>query len=91
MITLDEIKSLPAKEKWLIFSALQDDSDVLNEIYNKTIEDDPEAESDSTMEIDEEKILKYIQIVDDRVANGTAEVLSMDEVLKRLKAKRNAI
>jgi hypothetical protein len=91
MVTLDEIKSLSPKEKWLIFSALQDDADVLSGIYNNTSENDTEEESVLKMEIDDEQILKYIKIVDYRVANGTAEILSMEEVLKRLKAKRNAI
>jgi hypothetical protein len=38
--------------------------------------------------INESKILKHIQIVDQRLAEGSAKILSLDEVLKRLKANR---
>lgn len=68
MIIIDEIKSLPAKEKVLIFSALQDDIDVLGEFSNINRVDENENASDLSWIIDEEKILKYIQMVDDRVA-----------------------
>jgi hypothetical protein len=40
------------------------------------------------IKINEAKILKYIQIVDQRLAEGSAKILSLDEVLKRLKANR---
>jgi len=32
MTSLDEIKRLPAKEKWLIYEALQGDVDVLSKL-----------------------------------------------------------
>lgn len=43
------------------------------------------------MKVDEAKILKQIQIVDKRLADGKAKILSMEEVQKRLKARREAI
>jgi hypothetical protein len=46
MIIIDEIKSLPAKEKVLIFSALQDDIDVLGEFSNINRVDENENASD---------------------------------------------
>jgi hypothetical protein len=91
MITLDEIKNLSANEKWLIYTALQEDIDVLREISHGNNVDEFETDNDLQQDVNEEEILRYIQIVDDRLASGNASVLSMEEVLSRLKAKRNAI
>lgn len=38
--------------------------------------------------IDKTKILNQIQIIDKRLVDGSAKILSVEEVLKRLKAKR---
>jgi hypothetical protein len=91
MITLDEIKNLSANEKWLIYTALQEDIDVLREISHGNNVDEFETDNDLKQDVNEEEIPRYIQIVDDRLASGNASVLSMEEVLSRLKAKRNAI
>lgn len=91
MITINEIKNLPAKHKRLIYTALSEDVDVLNEISDRIHEGSFEDENDIDQEMNQEEILRYIQIVDHRLASGNASVLSLEEVLNRMKAKRNAI
>ncbi|MCU0374930.1 MAG: hypothetical protein MUF24_06440 [Chitinophagaceae bacterium] len=63
MITLDEIKNLPAKEKWLIYTALQKELDVPGEISYRNKEDELETNNNVEQEISEKEMLRYIPII----------------------------
>ena len=91
MTSIEEIKNLPLRDKWLILEALANDSEVIDFLAGAERAPDITAVLDAAPSFREDRAIQYLKRVDEMLASGQASMLAPDEVLSALKLKRNAL